>query len=482
MGNYHVTLTLIYRIDGKMKVMRFSIFALLLYFFIQPIVFAQTADEDDPFRRDPIFTTSIDELFGRSEQDEPGDVTKRPHEPDDFNRAVRRLSVSGLDLGGSFEAGPYYSSALYSQYPNLPTFHFNRVNGLFFSIRRERMQWHRHGSFLDIPYIQPHGFIGYGTASKDWEYAIGLEKLIGANRRFMIGAEYYNATGTEDFRRVGLVESSITAFFAGYDYLDYHKMEGFGIYSVYRTRRWLETSFSYNSTNYQTLFQNTTYSLFGFASTHRPNPAIDEFSDHINLDIYSISVSLNPRKVLISNYFTAAGNVIAEFADNGQSDEDYRFNKYRADASFYYNFEPGSVLKWKIQAGGITGNAPDFKDFYLGGIGTLRGSPFKFFKGNQMLASNIEVQLGRPSGRAGEWIRDYNLHLLFFLDSGWVGEIPELDESGNPFKGSNQFSFKDLQHDAGIGIGSGVVRFELAWPLKTFDSTPIFWFRLNPTF
>ncbi|TVQ01212.1 MAG: hypothetical protein EA359_14155 [Balneolaceae bacterium] len=465
-----------------MDAMRISILTLFLFLLIRPELFAQTADPDDPFRRDPIFTTSIDELFGRSGPDDASEVAEIDREPDDFNRAVRRLSITGLDLGGSFEAGPYYSSALYSQYPNLPTFHFNRVNGLFFSIRKERMQWHRNDSFLNIPQIQPHGFIGYGTASKDWEYAIGLEKLIGTNRRFMVGAEYYNATGTEDFRRVGLVESTVTSFLAGYDYLDYHKMEGFGIYSVFRTRRWLETSFSYNATNYSTVFQNTRYSLFGYASTYRPNPAIDELTDEIKLDTYSISLSLNPRKVLITNYFTASGNVVAELADNGQSDEDYRFNKYRADATVYYNFEPGSVLKWRVQAGGITGNAPDFKDFYLGGIGTLRGSPFKFFKGNQMLASNIEVQFGRPSRRAGEWIRDYNLHLLFFLDSGWVRDIEELAGSGNPFKGLNQFSFKDLQHDAGVGIGSGVVRFELAWPLRTFDSTPVFWFRLNPTF
>ncbi len=445
-------------------------------------VHAQSADPDDPFKRDPIFTTSIDDLFGKSTPEETLEEDEKYREPDEFNRAVRRLSISGLDLGGSFEAGPYYSSALYSQYPNLPTFHFNRVNGLFLSIRKERMQWHRHESFLNIPQIQPHGFIGYGTASKDWEYAIGIEKLFGTHRRFMAGAEYFNATGTEDFRRVGLVEASITSFFAGYDYLDYHKMEGFGIYSVYRTRRWLEASFSYNSTHFNTLYQNTAYSLFGHKSTYRPNPAIDELSDEIKLDSYSFSLSLNPRNVLLSNYFTVSGNVIAEFADNGQSDEDYRFNKYRADAKLYYNFEPGSVLKWRVQAGGITGNAPDFKDFYLGGIGTLRGSPYKFFKGNQMLASNIEIQFGRPSRRAGEWIRDYNLHILLFLDSGWVREIPELTESSNPFKGMNQLSFKDLQHDVGVGIGSGVVRFELAWPLRTFDSAPVFWFRLNPTF
>lgn len=39
-----------------------------------------------------------------------------------------------------------------------------------------------------------------------------------------------------------------------------------------------------------------------------------------------------------------------------------------------------------------------------------------------------------------------------------------------------------IQHDAGIGLGSGSLRFEVAWPLKTFDPTPTLWLRLNPTF
>ncbi|WP_234573010.1 hypothetical protein [Rhodohalobacter sp. 614A] len=457
---------------------------LLLCFLLAPLwLFAQQSDPDDPFERDPIFSKSIDELFDNEKDDEFGDEEEEmDHYNDDFDGAVRRLSQDGIDLGGGLEAGPYFSSDLYSQYPNLPTIHFNRVNGLFLGLRKERMQWHRYNSFLDIPQIQPHGLIGWGTASKDWEYTLGLEKLIGENRRFLIGGEYHNATATEDYKRVGLVESSITSFFAGYDFLDYYKMEGFGAYALFRTHRWLETGFSFNSDRFSSLEQNTSYSLFGKASTYRPNPAIDSDADEIDLDIYTLSLSLNPRNVLLANRFTMAGSIQAELADNSDSDEDYRFNKYRSEFRMYYNFEPGSVLKWRLQAGSITGNAPDFKDFYLGGIGTLRGSPFKIFQGNQMILSNLEVKFGRPSHYSSEWLTDYNLHILLFLDSGWVAQTPELRESTNPFEGFHRFSISDMQHDAGFGIGSGAFRFELAWPLKTFDSSPAFWIRFNPTF
>lgn len=451
---------------------------LLCFLYIPLLGYAQHPDPDDPFERDPIFNKSLDELFGKDDTENEEDDENDEH----YDRAFRQLSRSGIDLGGNLEAGPYYSSSLYSQYPNLPTIHFNRVNGLFLGFRKERMQWHRYNSFLDIPQIQPHGLIGWGTASKEWEYAIGLEKLIGESRRFMIGGEYHNATATEDYKRVGLVESSLTSFFAGYDYLDYYNQEGFGLYVISRSRRWVETGFSYNRDTFSSLEQNTDYSLFGRSGTYRPNPPVDVMSDEIDLDIYGLSLSLNPRNVLLANKFTMAGSIQAELADNSASEENYRFNKYRSEFRLYYNFEPGSVFKWRLQAGSITGHAPDFKDFYLGGIGTLRGSPFKFFQGNQMVLSNLEIKFGSPSNYSSEWLADYNLHILLFLDSGWVTQTPELIDSTNPFEGFHRFSVSDMQHDAGVGIGSGALRFELGWPLKTFDDSPIFWVRFNPTF
>lgn len=443
---------------------------------------AQSEGQEDPFERDPIFSKSLDELFGRQGTTNEEDHEYDEDKDDDVDSAMQQLSRTGVDLGGSIEAGPYYSSDLYSLYPNLPTIHFNRVNGLFIGYRKERMQWHRYSSFLDIPQIQPHGLIGWGTASKDWEYAIGLEKIIGEDRRFMIGGEFHNATATEDYKRVGLVESSLTSFFAAYDYPDYYNMEGFGFYGIYRTQRWLETGFSYSRDTFSSLERNTKFSLFGKGSTYRPNPPIDANADEMDLDIYGLSLSLNPRNVLIANKFTMAASVKAELADNSASDENYRFNKYLSEFRLYYNFEPGSIFRWRVQAGSITGNAPDFKDFYLGGIGTLRGSPYKIYQGNQMVLSNVEVQFGTPSGYSDEWIADYNLHILLFLDSGWTQQTPELIDSDTPFTGFDTFSIPDIQHDAGFGVGSGAFRVEMAWPLKTFDKSPTLWIRFNPTF
>jgi len=469
------------RTSNKLNALMKNLILLLFAISVLTIpVFGQSSQvEDDPFKRDPIFNKSLEELFG-TESDE--EVEEEQDEMESSSRVIRRVSRNGIDLGGGLEAGPYYSNELYNQYPNLPMIHFNRVNGLFLGIRAERMQWHRFGSFLDIPQIQPHGFIGYGTASKEWEYAIGLEKKIGEKRRFMVGAEYYDATATDDYSRAGLTETSLTAFFAGYDFLDYYKQEGFGIYSVLRSDRWIEAAFSYNESTFSSLTQETDYTMFGKSSVYRPNPAIDRNADELELGIYSFSLSLNPRDILITNKFAISSTVVAELADNSSSDDNYRFNRYRGDIKLFYNFEPGSVLRWKISGGRITGDVPDFKRFYLGGIGTLRGSPYKFFSGDEMVASNIEVQFGRPSTRAGQWFQDYHLHLLLFLDSGWTNQMHFATANSIVFDETINFSISEMQHDFGVGLGTGALRFELAWPLKTFDSTPVFWVRFNPTF
>lgn len=446
------------------------------------VLFAQHSETEDPFKRDPLFTRSLDELFGISEE-EPGEEAVRDERGE---RRVRYMAYRGIDLGGSIEAGPYHSSALYSQYPNLPMIHYNRVNGLFLGLRKERMQWYRYSQFLNIPGINPHGFIGWGTASKEWEYAIGAEKLIGRKGHLMVGGEYHRGSATEDFNRVGLNETTLTSLMAGYDFPDYYKMEGFGLYTLVRTRRWLEAGFSYSRNSYTSLQANTDYSIFGKSSIYRPNPPLDPESDSMDLAIYSLSLAFNPRLALISHDFTIGAQIVAELADNSGSDSDYRFNKFFSEVKMFYNFEPGSLLSWRVQAGEITGRAPAFKQFYLGGIGTLRGSPYKFFSGNQMVASNIEIKLGRPSAGNRRWMSNYHLHLLLFLDSGWTGSTSEHSGSDDPLSRQSDtlksFRISDLQHDFGIGLGTGAFRAELAWPLKTFDSSPVFWIRFNPTF
>jgi len=99
-----------------------------------------------------------------------------------------------------------------------------------------------------------------------------------------------------------------------------------------------------------------------------------------------------------------------------------------------------------------------------------------------MLLSNIELQFGSVIGWDNEWVDFNSFYTTLFLDSGFARQSAMLQDSTNPFDDIDGFKFSDLQHDIGVGLGSDLIRAEIAWPLKRFGDTPAFWIRFNPTF
>ena len=147
------------------------IFAALLFFPMLLAAQQKSEQTEDPFKRDPIFNKSLEELMGR-ESGEASDSTGI--EP---QRRLKSFQQEGIDFDGALEAGPYNTNPLYNRFPNLPMIHYNRVNGLFLGIRKERMQWYDYNSIASLNKFRVQGMIGYGTASTRWDYTIGLETI-----------------------------------------------------------------------------------------------------------------------------------------------------------------------------------------------------------------------------------------------------------------------------------------------------------------
>lgn len=438
--------------------------------------------EEDPFKNDPFFSAPLSDFFKGSSSPKDSATQHRSK-----SWTVRSLNEQGLDFKGVFESGPYNSSPLYSAYPNLPMIHFNRVNGLFLGIKKERMQWYNTDDWLGIPRMQMHGMIGHATGQRDWQYNIGLERLVGHNKHVIIGGEYHDAVTTNDSWRVGLNETSITAFTAGYDYLDYYNQKGWGAYMLVRSDRYFEGGIAYSDDRYNTLQRETGWALFGAGNRYHPNPPVHFSSEGIveEVDIANItlSASFNPKRLVVSRRFTFSLSGITEFADDGLGTSDFDYTKVTGELISYFNFEPGGVFKHRLRTSGITGEAPRFKQLFLGGVGTLRALPYKSLGGgNQMLLSNTEIQFGHTQFKSGDWIDFDDFYFSLFLDSGWVDFSPEMLDGNSPFGGFKNFEFADLNHNAGLGIGSSLIRAELAWDLNGAQQAPVFWIRLNPTF
>jgi hypothetical protein len=472
---------------------------LLTYLFMMLLgsvsVMAQTSSsEEDPFKNNPFFSKPLDELLNSKEKpDTTAQEKDHDHDSDhrgsDVRRYVHRINNEGLDFGGFFEAGPYSSNSLYASYPVMPMVHFNRVNGLFLGVREERMQWYSYNDFFDVIDLHPHGMIGYSFGQREWQYEAGLERYLGFNNRIMIGAEIYNATTTDDFWRVGLTETSFTSILAGYDYLDYYKQRGWGAYLLARSYRFFEGGVSYNQNQFNSLEVESDFWLFGKKNLYRPNPPVEimngEAVDTLDVGSLTFSASFNPKHILILPRFTFSLAGLMELADPGYGTSDYEYQKYTAEFISYLNIEPGAVIKYRLKAGSITGDAPVMKEFHLGGPGSLRAQPFKVLPfgadaGNRMLLSNAEIQFGSSDYWNDGWIDVDDFYISLFLDSGWTSDYT--GPNTNALDGFSDFSFDKLEHSGGFGLGTNSIRGEIAWDLNNTDQAPIIWIRFNPTF
>lgn len=471
--------------SGFMK--RKIILTIGILFICMSSAMAQTKPDsaDDPFKNDPYFSKPLKDLLRHPSSKSDSSTVRDDHDARGF---VTDLNDEGLDFRGIIEAGPRNSNPLYSAYPNLPMIHYNRVDGLFLGISEERMQWYKDDWLLGIPAIHPTGLIGYSTAQREWQYSLGLEKYLGRKDHVLLGAEYHNASTTNDEWRVGLNETSLTAFAGGYDYLDYYKQKGWGAYMLVRSDRYFEGGIAFNDDRFNSLDKETSWALFGSGGRFRSNPPVDFQNgvpvDTVNITSLTLSASYNPKRLVLSRNFTFSLAGTAEFGDPGfGTASDYDYSKYTGELVSYLNLDAGTVFKYRLKMSTITGNAPRFKQLYLGGVGSLRALPYKSMgAGNQMILSNAELQFGSPRLGSNSWIDFDDFYISLFLDSGWTDYDPDLRDASNPFSGLHRFNFSDLKHNGGIGIGSSLIRCELAWDLDQPDRAPVLWIRFNPTF
>ncbi|HKK46878.1 MAG TPA: hypothetical protein VJ964_15230, partial [Balneolaceae bacterium] len=252
--------------------------------------------------------------------------------------------------------------------------------------------------------------------------------------------------------------------------------------------RYFEGGIALSDDRFNSLDKESDWALFGSGGRYRENPPVDFQNgtpvDTANITSLTLSASFNPKRLVLSNNFTFSLTGTAEFANPGiGTASDYDYSKYTGELISYINLDAGTVFKYRLRLSSITGNAPRFKQLFLGGVGSLRALPFKSLgAGNQMILSNAELQFGSPRFGSNSWIDFDDFYISLFLDSGWTDYDPELQNTTNPFSGFDRFRFSDLKHNGGIGIGSSLIRCELAWDLNDPGRAPVFWIRFNPTF
>lgn len=148
---------------------------------------------------------------------------------------------------------------------------------------------------------------------------------------------------------------------------------------------------------------------------------------------------------------------------------------------------------------GKTDMFPFFKNFYVGGIGSVRGfesgslgpserdpgnyrNSNSYLGGDRMMNASIELLAPLPGG-------DRTLRIFTFLDTGYAWGYEGIRQSDGTMRYERQdIDFNDLRVSTGIGIAwispLGPLKFSIAYPLKKVegDETQRFQFQIGTGF
>ncbi|HAC14935.1 MAG TPA: hypothetical protein DCE78_03180 [Bacteroidetes bacterium] len=446
---------------------KYLLLLLGLMIFAPVVLTAQHENPDeDPFENDPFFTKPLKDWFSTDEMiNRVSDRSKRIIRSGGIDDGYRDIS------GFSSNPGFSYLDRMHSWV------RFNRVDALYLGIQSERYaDWGRKNDRA----LNPYWAVGYSFGRKDWLYTVGIERVFGFNRNFILGATHQRITDSEDQWRVGWTENSLYSFFSVHDFMDYYSRMGTQFYAVYRPDQKVELTIAYSDDDYTSLAKNSDFSVFGDGSNVRENHAIDEGK----LQLLKTGFQFNPKDAMLSPGFSLAADLTGEFSDMISSNSDYSYDRVQAELRSIAVLDESAVLRNRLKLVSVTGNAPDFKHIPLGGISTMRATPFKSMMGSHSVLFNTELMFGFEAGKIYmEDVLDIDLKSFkfsFFADMGWTNGV-----SGNGLKlmdGFEDFSLKDFKTDVGFGVNLSAMRFEAAWNSNDLTTTPVIWLRFNPTF
>ncbi len=255
---------------------------------------------------------------------------------------------------------------------------YNRQEGFYLQANLHLQSSYIKGATL-------YGGIGRAFNRNKYYGVLGLEQLF-RNRQLEFYIEGYSRAATDDIWRIADGTNSLAAFLIHEDFLDWYYTEGFTGGAVFHLPKLLTIKATY--TDEQQSFMNTVvnWSMFGGAKEFRSGYNIDEGRD-IRLD-YQLTLGKKYRwksddsPTIFIDYHHSNSTGTAEF--------EYMKDEFILDT--YIPFDLGVGFHFGSRYGGITGDHFGLQhQFYIGGIGSLRGYGWKEFSGSHYLLASAEL-------------------------------------------------------------------------------------------
>ncbi|MCH7732236.1 MAG: BamA/TamA family outer membrane protein [Candidatus Marinimicrobia bacterium] len=344
-------------------------------------------------------------------------------------------------------------------HPDNDWFSYNRNEGFVFTPFNFRWNRKSKSSF------QLSLSLGYRFGQNELTGRLTLEKYFFRRHNFVLFASGFHESESDDTYRLPNLENSLAALFARQDFYDRWDEEGFELgfginFSTIRFRVAYHSVYldSISITNRQATWLHADRAF-------RPNlPIIPG-----NVESYLATLSVKTRG------FQPLGNGIGAIIDGEQvitAENYHNFTRILTTVMANWEISEGIVLRNRFLFGTTEGTLPFFRNFTVGGLGSVSAHPYK------------------PSNQTGSQMVQANVELVFlpdFLDKDWV--IFLFADGGNAWDSAdyNLTDFNSISKNGissiGVGLGDDDLdwRINIARPLDgrdTWETT----FRLNMNF
>ncbi len=280
---------------------------------------------------------------------------------------------------------------------------------------------------------------GYSFGPERWTWKADARLPVWARGGLSIGAEGYDETRDDDRWTVSANENLAAALLIKEDFRDYTWRRGWRVFLDWE-KGIHRATIGYREEDAQPLRTTVDWSLFGGAKEFRENLFADSLlvAGGTRSVEGSLEIDTRNRKTRPTTGYLA--RLDAEYAGRNLGG-DYDYARYTAEVSRYMKLARDMHLDFRLIAGAIDGEAPLYRRFYIGGVGTMPAYRFKEFHGDRVLLANIEYRVDVGGDMA----------VAFFADTGDAWRRSDRRDA-------------DLSSDMGIGLESldGFARLNLA--------------------
>lgn len=257
-------------------------------------------------------------------------------------------------------------------------------------------------------------------------YDLRLDQPLVRGRLLRARVARYRKTDDDHFGHIRPLENALATALFRWDFRDWFEREGFevGLAGEWGPR-WSAAA-RWNADDYTSITElaDGVAPAFRRHEPLRENPAIDDG----RIQAVTLGAAFDSRSTPAQPRSGMLHRVEVETA-GGSLGGDRTYHRYRGDLRLYVSPSPSHLFKTRLMAGttGRDDALPLQKSFAIGGVGTLRATPFRQFRGNHLFLWNADWawEVLRRSSR--NVAVKTGLSLVAFSDLGLAWEAPAWD-------------------------------------------------------